>query len=88
MKLRSSRLENLQNSTLPESLFNQITGRLKKRLRQSVFTKTSGRLFFQAVLYTHSRNNWNFPRKVYFSNNRTLFAVHVVWLLNHEAKTC
>ena len=51
------------------------------------FKNTSGRLlwklrffsrFFLTVLYTHSRKNWNFSRKVYFSNNRVLFAVHVM----------
>ena len=44
--------------------------------------------FFQAVvLYMHSRNNWKFSIKAYFSNNRVLFAAYV-WLLNHEAKAC
>ena len=41
----------------------------------------------QAVLYTHSKNNWNFSRKVNFLNNRALFTVDV-WFLNHVAKAC
>ena len=35
----------------------------------------------------HSRSNWKFSRKAYFSKNRAFIAVHV-WLLNHEAKAC
>ena len=40
---------------------------------------------FLTVLYTHSRNIWNFLRKVYFSNNWALFAVNVEFLY-HGAK--
>ena len=34
----------------------------------------------------HFKNNWNFLRKVYFSNYWALFVV-CVWFSNHEAKT-
>ena len=55
-------------------VFNKITGRLNKRLRQC-----SSRLLCSfSVLYVHSRNNWNFSRKVQkvcFPNNRTHFTV-------------
>ena len=42
------------------------------------FKNISGRLlwildFFQAVPYRNFRNNWNFSRKVYFSNSRAIF---------------
>ena len=42
------------------------------------FKNISGRLlwildFFQAVYYRNFRNNWNFSRKVYFSNSRAIF---------------
>ena len=67
-------------------------GRLKKRL-QKCFLRTlpedySKFFFFTSsltVLYMHSRNNCNFSRKVYFSNDSALFAVNV-WYLYHGAK--
>ena len=54
---------------------------IKERLQHSVFFH-----IFLTVLYTHSRNNWNLSRKVYFPNNWALFAVHV-WFLYNGAKT-
>ena len=68
---------------------NKVAGgrSIKKRLQHRFFKNTSGRLFwkflfffifyflfFLTVLYMHSRNNWNFSRKVYFSNNWVIFA--------------
>ena len=55
-----------------------------KFLRLSFLKNISGRLilgmmFFQAIFYTYSRNNWNFSRKIYFCNNQPLFAVSA-WL--------
>ena len=41
-------------------VFNKITGRLNKRLRQC----SSRQLCSFSLLYVHSRNNWNFSRKV------------------------
>ena len=85
-----------RKTTVPDSFYNKVPGRLKKRVWTVFFKNTSGRLlwklsvfsrFFLAVLYTHSRNNWNFSRKVYFSNNWALFAAHV-WFLYYKAKAC
>ena len=62
----------------------KAAGQLKKRLQQCFFNNTSGGLLpelsfftsFLTVLYTHSRNKFNFSIKIYFSNNWALFAVH------------
>ena len=77
--------------------FEKVTGGrpMKKRLQHSVLKNTSGRLLwklrgffhtFLTVLCTHCKKKSDFPRKVYFSNNWALFAVHV-WFLYREAKT-
>ena len=54
-----------------------------KFLRTSFLKNTSGRLildmkFFQAIFYSHSRNIWNFSRKIYFLNNQALFAIYAL----------
>ena len=74
---------------------NKVAGSrpIKKETPIVFFMNTSGRLLYKlsffksflTVLYTHSRNNCNFSRKVYFLNNWALFAVHV-WFLYHGAK--
>ena len=82
-------------SFFPVSILKQSCWRrLKKKGSNTVFFKnTSGRLlwklscFFLILLYTHSRKNWNFSRKVYFSNNWGFFAAHV-WFYTIEANAC
>ena len=91
--LRSSQPENLQNSQANNCaevpFLTKLQDRYKRDFNRVFFKNTSGRLLwilsFLSSSFTHCQNNWNFSRKVYFSNN--LFSVYV-WLLNHEAKAC
>ena len=91
--LGSSRLENPQNlydnncAGVPFYTKLQAADRLERDSNRTL-SKTALNFFshfFLTVLYTHSRNNLNFSRKVCFSNNWALFAVHV-WFLYNRAK--
>ena len=85
-------------TTVLESPFlKKIAAGWPKRHSNIVFFKNTFRRLlwklrffsrFLTVLFTHSRKNWNFSWKIYFSNNWALFAVYVWFLYDHEAKAC
>ena len=65
---------------------------LKRDSNTVIFKNTSGRLlwklilfyiffFVLTVLYTHFRNNWNFSRRIYFSNNWAFYTMEPRYII-------